>query len=94
MVVGYFVMLKFPARDASYWVHSFATAGRDVRGTYFSELLYQIDVAKRPPNMPHGSIFTKRPASFRAKAEQVRKRLADDPSTLNEFNNIWGTAPP
>jgi hypothetical protein len=41
-VEGYFVMLKF--RPGTYWVHSWASAPREIRGPYFSELLYQIEV--------------------------------------------------
>jgi hypothetical protein len=46
IVEGYFVMLKFEA-DRSYWVHSWASAPREISGPYFSELLYQIEVKKR-----------------------------------------------
>lgn len=46
MADGYFVMLKF--QKGTYWVHSWASAPRESRGPYFSELLYQIEVhAKR-----------------------------------------------
>jgi hypothetical protein len=45
IVEGYFVMLRFG--PGSYWVHSWASAPREVQGPYFSELLYQIEVSER-----------------------------------------------
>jgi len=45
-VEGYFVMLEFAA--GSYWVHSWASAPRERARPYFSELLYQVEVSKRP----------------------------------------------
>ena len=45
IVEGYFVMLTFEA-GYYYWVHSWASAPREVNGPYFSELLYQIEVNK------------------------------------------------
>jgi hypothetical protein len=58
MVEGYFVMLRFG--PGSYWVHSWASAPREVQGPYFSELLYQIEVLKRRVN-PIGRNTTSRP---------------------------------
>jgi hypothetical protein len=98
MIAGYFIMLKFNAREGkSYWVHAVASAGREVRGPYFSELLYQIDVHPRPPGWPHGRIFPPgmRPASFQAKASEVLKRLnenfpsADRDQTIQGFKDNW-----
>lgn len=100
VIAGYFVMLKFPAREASYWVHSFASSGREVRGPYFSELLYQIDVAKRPPRHGWDGRITdgRRPASFQAKANEVLKRLKEtipgDPDTTDGFISNWETLKP
>ena len=45
MLEGYFVMLRFT--QGTYWVHSWASAPRETTGTYFSELLYQIEVIPR-----------------------------------------------
>jgi hypothetical protein len=101
MIAGFFIMLKFQARPEkekkSYWVHAVASAGREVRGSYFSELLYQIDVHKRPASHYHGRVSTTRPASFQAKADEVRKRLAgesypfpDNQQLLQDFNDYWG----
>jgi hypothetical protein len=59
MVGGYFVMLKFKA-NGTYWVHSWASAPREARGPYFSELLYQIEVHKRRD--PHGRVTRWRPS--------------------------------
>jgi hypothetical protein len=75
MVDGYFVMLKFT--PGSYWVHSWASAGREPRGPYFSELLYQIEVATRPPCVPHGSITAIRPARNQAMFARIQKRKLD-----------------
>jgi hypothetical protein len=44
---GYFVLIKFDTPGKVYTIHSFASAPREVRGPYFSELLYQIQVNKR-----------------------------------------------
>jgi hypothetical protein len=48
MVEGYFFLLNFKARPETYWVHSWATGGRELNGIYFSDLLYEIEVTKRP----------------------------------------------
>jgi hypothetical protein len=45
LVEGYFVMLKF--LRGSYWIHSWASAPREIARPYFSELLYQIEVRER-----------------------------------------------
>lgn len=45
IVEGYFVMLTFEA-GSYYWIHSWASAPREISGPYFSELLYQIEVNK------------------------------------------------
>lgn len=47
IVDGYFVLIRFN-EPGSYMVHSFASAGREIRGAYFSQLLYQIVVEVRP----------------------------------------------
>ncbi len=69
MVDGYFVILRF--NPGSYWVHSWASAGREARGPYFSELLYQIDVGTR--SVPHGSITAMRPARNQALFARIQK---------------------
>jgi hypothetical protein len=43
IVEGYFVLLQFEG-GATYFVRSYASAPREVRGPYFSELVYQIQV--------------------------------------------------
>jgi hypothetical protein len=64
MVEGYFVMITFDPphpESGGYWVHSWASAPREVRGPYFSELLYQIDVSARKGG-PRGAMTEWRPA--------------------------------
>ena len=56
MLDAYFVMIKFhpPQNEAeaevskTYWIHSWASAGREPRGPYFSELLYEVELSQRP----------------------------------------------
>jgi hypothetical protein len=76
MVDGYFVMLKL--KKGRYWVHSWASAGREVRGPYFSELLYQIEVSERPPCVPHHRITVTRPAQFQGVADLLAIKMAAD----------------
>jgi hypothetical protein len=47
VVDGYFVLLRFNL-PGKYFVHSFASAGREILGPYFSQLFYQIEVNRRP----------------------------------------------
>jgi hypothetical protein len=58
MVDGYFIMLRFDV--GTYWIHSWASAPRETRGPYFSELLYQIEVNERKD--PRGKVTVVRPA--------------------------------
>lgn len=58
MAEGYFVLLKFnksPENGRSYFIHSFASAPRETKGPYFSELLYEIEVKKRPEKVSVGA---------------------------------------
>jgi hypothetical protein len=75
-----------------YWVHSWSSAGQDVRGQYFSELLYEIEVNTREPKSKHGRLTVTRPAEFEgAAAEMVRKMVADGLLTepeLQRFKSI------
>jgi hypothetical protein len=75
MVAGYFVMLTFT--KGSYWVHSWASAGREVAGPYFSELLYQIDVRERPKCVPHGMITVRRPAVNQGLANRALRKMTE-----------------
>jgi len=47
VVDGYFVLLRFE-EPGTYVIHSHASAGREMLGPYFSQLLYQIEVQDRP----------------------------------------------
>lgn len=68
LVEGYFVMLLFdPGEEEGssqrYRVHSFASAPRESSRPYFAELLYEIEVRKRPPGNHKGLYpFRDRPA--------------------------------
>lgn len=79
-------MLRF--KKGCYWVHSWASAGRELKGNYFSELLYQIDVAPRPKGVPyHGTITVRRPAHFMGTADRVVKKMTEDNQlTKSEFD--------
>lgn len=82
MVDGYFVMLKFKA--GVYWINSWATAPREARGPYFSELLYQLEVGPRKP--PRGRVSQRRPPRFDtvfSKTLDTKTRKGDltDPET-------------
>jgi hypothetical protein len=81
MVDGYFVMLKFPSTSNSYWVHSWASAGREAKGSYFSELLYEIEVL--PMAKRHGMISTRYPAQN----EGVINRILSKKKEIGEFTN-------
>jgi hypothetical protein len=79
---GYFFLLKFEAPNV-YWVHAWASAGREVRGSYFSELIYQIEVVKRPKCDPHGRITTTRPP----RNESILKRTLSEKLRVGELTN-------
>lgn len=75
MITGYFVMLKF--KLGSYWIHSWASAGRELSGPYFSEFLYQIDVLPRPKCVPHHRITVRPPAHFKGIVNRVFKEMTE-----------------
>jgi hypothetical protein len=91
MITGYFVLLKF--EPGSYWVHSWASAGREEKGSYFSELLYQIDVVQRPKSVPNHNMITVRiPARFRGIVDRTVTKMKDNQelskSELAFFNDL------
>jgi hypothetical protein len=83
LVEGYFVILNEFKAPNTYWVHSWASAGREVRGPYFSELVYQIEVVKRPKCDPHGKITTMRPP----RNESILKRTLSEKLRVGELTN-------
>lgn len=88
MVDGYFVMLS-NLEPGEYWVHSWSSAGQDVRGQYFSELLYEIEVNIRAPKSKHGRLTVTRPAEFEGEAaEMVRKMMTDGLLTQPEVQRF------
>lgn len=92
MVDGYFVMVKFPALEAgrkNYWIHAFATAGREPRGPYFSDLLYEIQVFRRPERYRQGRITVRYPAQSDAKVNRIlNKKLEHGDLNLNQVTGI------
>jgi hypothetical protein len=74
MVDGYFVMLRF--KEGTYWVHSWASAPREARGPYFSELLYQIEV--RPRRRTSGMVTRGRPSRNERILSQILEQKEKD----------------
>jgi hypothetical protein len=99
MVDGYFIMLKFPepqAASKTYYVHAWASAGREPKGPYFSELLYEVEVFRNGGG--HGVITRKYPArneeiinylvTEKAKITQEIRQVRPGPSTLDNIKTI------
>jgi hypothetical protein len=90
IVEGYFVMLKF--EPGSYWVHSWASGPREVRGPYFSELLYQIEVRERAKCDPHGMISRGRPSRNEhvlKRTLHVKRQIGElTPAEVNRFRKF------
>lgn len=57
IVEGYIIMLKFKLEkdQESHYIHSMASSGHEVRGYYFTELLYEIEVLERKPEDRQGA---------------------------------------
>jgi hypothetical protein len=81
LVDGYFVMLKF-TEPGSYMIHSWASAGREEKGPYFSELLYQIQVMKR--SKPHGMITTMFPSRNEGLLNKTLKKKTEHGEMTDE----------
>jgi hypothetical protein len=75
IVEGYFVMLKF-TEPGTYWIHSWASAPREVSGPYFSELLYEIEV--REKREPHGRVTSTRPSRNERLFTRIYKDLIEE----------------
>jgi hypothetical protein len=71
LVQGYFVMISFEP-DRTYWIHSWGEAPPDVRGPYFAELLYEIEVRHRDIKSAREGI---RPAARPPASETVFNRI-------------------
>jgi hypothetical protein len=75
-------MLKFD--PGNYMVYCWASAGREVKGSYFSELLYEIDVLERPDKFkPHGRIT----AWIPARNEAVLNRTLNEKKKIGELTD-------
>jgi hypothetical protein len=92
MVEGYFVMIKFDRphpKEGGYWVHSWASAPREVRGPYFSELLYQIELKER--KKPPGRVTGWRPSRNERTLSKIldQKEQSGDltESEVNQFRS-------
>jgi hypothetical protein len=79
MVDGYFVMFRFTA-PGSYLIHAWASAGREPRGPYFSELLYEIEVL--PQRAEHGMITPVIPARNNEIVNRILKAKASEQDGL------------
>lgn len=84
MVEGYFVMLRFT--KGTYWIHSWASAPREVTGPYFSELLYEVEVL---PKRPARNVITK---GQPARNEGLLRRIVQQKEKSGELKRD-GTAP-
>lgn len=54
LVEGFFLLIRFN-REATYRVYSAASAGREVKGSYFAEYLYEIEALERAKRRSTGS---------------------------------------
>lgn len=81
MVEGYFVMVKFK-RPGNYTVHCWASAGREVKGPYFSDLIYEIGV--RPKVKRHGMITARYPA----RNEAMLNRVLNKKKEIGELTDL------
>jgi hypothetical protein len=91
MVDGYFVIIKFPHASNSYKVHAWASAGREGKGHYFSDLRYEIEVL--PKAKRHGMITTKFPARNEGVANFIlnkKKQIGEfTDEQVNDFKSLW-----
>jgi hypothetical protein len=91
IVEGYFVMLKFG--EGTYWVHSWASAPREVRGPYFSELLYQIEVIPSTKRKFQGRTTQWRPSQneklFSTILQYKRRNGELTKSEINRFKKYF-----
>jgi hypothetical protein len=92
MVDGYFVLFRFS--PGTYWIHSWASAPREARGPYFSELLYQIEVIERQKLV--GRVTRRRPSQNERILNQIltqKKESGDltDPE-LSRFEAFFQTS--
>lgn len=91
MVDGYFVIIKFAKAHDSYKVHAWASAGREAKGSYFSDLRYEIEVL--PKAKRHGMITTRFPARNEGMANFILNKknqigeFTDE--QVNDFKSIW-----
>lgn len=92
MIDGYFILLKFPSAEKgakTYWVHSWASAGREVKGPYFSELLYEIEVF--PSRVKQPRIMAKHPAINEGVISRLLNKKQDGEYTDDQVNNVKST---
>ena len=90
LVDGYFVMLKFnvpKGESKTFWVHCYANAGREPRGRYFSEMLYEIEVSCR--RKPYGRISSRYPALNESLMNRILKKKSDNGElTETQVSNV------
>lgn len=94
---GYFVMVKFPelgkGKTHTYVIHSWASAGREARGPYFSELIYEVETCERRER--HKRVTSRFPArneslllralTKKEKDGDISKQTIDKVKKMKEF---------
>jgi hypothetical protein len=90
MVDGYFVLIEFnklgQGASKTFWIHSWASAGREARGPYFSELLYEVEISKRLTRQ--GRMTTRFPARFEQILDAQLKELTKSELYKNRIDRI------
>jgi hypothetical protein len=94
MVEGYFVMIEFYGNhpeEGGYWIHSWASAPREVRGPYFSELLYQIEVSQRrpKPQLRSGQVPSGRVTGWRPpRNERILSKILEQKEQSGDLTDL------
>jgi hypothetical protein len=94
MVEGFFVIIKFAKAHDSYRVHAWASAGREAKGSYFSDLRYEIEVLQKAKR--HGMITTRFPARNESMDNFILNKKEEigefTDKQVNDFKSIWDNA--
>lgn len=85
MVEGYFVLIRFikpPTNGKNYFIHTWASAPREVNGPYFSELFYEIEIMEKRD----------KPGFRRARNEGVLAKVLNEKMKLGQLDTSVGQA--